>query len=72
MVALLSWVVTPQIGPYGEVHRKQPESPKFVLSLPKQVLMERYTRNSLSPLNYHKNIIRITSSYHNIHIMFID
>jgi hypothetical protein len=28
MVALLSRVVTPQIGPYREVLRKQPESPK--------------------------------------------
>jgi hypothetical protein len=28
MVALLSQVVTPQIGPYGEVLRKQLESPK--------------------------------------------
>jgi hypothetical protein len=28
MVALLSQVVTPQTGPYGEVLRKQPESPK--------------------------------------------
>jgi hypothetical protein len=28
MVALLSQVVTPRIGPYGEVLRKQPESPK--------------------------------------------
>jgi hypothetical protein len=28
MVALLSWVVTPQTGPYGEVLTKQPESPK--------------------------------------------
>jgi hypothetical protein len=28
MVALLSRVVTPQIGPYGEVLRKQPEFPK--------------------------------------------
>jgi hypothetical protein len=28
MVALLSWVVTPQTGPYGEVLRKHPESPK--------------------------------------------
>jgi hypothetical protein len=28
MVALLSWVVTPQTGPYGEVLRKQPESPR--------------------------------------------
>jgi hypothetical protein len=50
MAALLSRVVTPQIGPYGEVLRK----------------------NGLSPLKYHTVIIRITSSYHNIHIMFID
>jgi hypothetical protein len=28
MVALLSRVVTQQTGPYGEVLRKQPESPK--------------------------------------------
>jgi hypothetical protein len=28
MVALLSGVVTPRSGPYGEVLRKQPESPK--------------------------------------------
>jgi hypothetical protein len=28
MVALLSRVVTPQTGAYGEVLRKQPESPK--------------------------------------------
>jgi hypothetical protein len=28
MVVLLSRVVTPQTGPYGEVLRKQPESPK--------------------------------------------
>jgi hypothetical protein len=28
MVALLSLVVTPRTGPYGEVLRKQPESPK--------------------------------------------
>jgi hypothetical protein len=28
MVALLSRVVTPQTGPYGEVLMKQPESPK--------------------------------------------
>jgi hypothetical protein len=28
MVALLSQVVTPQTGPYGEVLRKQPKSPK--------------------------------------------
>jgi hypothetical protein len=28
MVALLSRVVTPQTGPYGEVLRKQPESPE--------------------------------------------
>jgi hypothetical protein len=31
MVALLSQVVTPQIGPYGEVLRKQPESPKVII-----------------------------------------
>jgi hypothetical protein len=42
------------------------------MSLPKQVLTERYSENSLSPLKYHKNIVGITSSYHNIHIMFID
>jgi hypothetical protein len=42
MVALLSRVVTPQTGPYGEVLRK----------------------NGLSPLKYHKIIIRITLSYH--------
>jgi hypothetical protein len=28
MVVLLSWVVTQQTGLYGEVLRKQPESPK--------------------------------------------
>jgi hypothetical protein len=28
MVALLSRVVTPRIGPYGEVLRKHPEFPK--------------------------------------------
>jgi hypothetical protein len=28
MVALLSWVVTPQTGPYGEALRKEPEPPK--------------------------------------------
>jgi hypothetical protein len=28
MVAMLSRIVTPQTGPYGEVLRKQPESPK--------------------------------------------
>jgi hypothetical protein len=28
MVELLSRVVTPQTGPYGEVLRKQPEPPK--------------------------------------------
>jgi hypothetical protein len=28
MVALLSRVVTPQTGPYGEVLRKDPEPPK--------------------------------------------
>jgi hypothetical protein len=28
MVALLSRVVTPQTGPYGEVLKKQPVSPK--------------------------------------------
>jgi hypothetical protein len=31
------------------------------LSLPKQVLMERYSGNSLSPLKYHNIIIGITS-----------
>jgi hypothetical protein len=30
MVALLSWVVTPQTGPYGEVFRKEPEPPKVI------------------------------------------
>jgi hypothetical protein len=30
MVALLSRVVTPQTGPYGEVLRKQPEPPKVI------------------------------------------
>jgi hypothetical protein len=30
MVALLSRAVTPQTGPYGEVLRKQPESPKVI------------------------------------------
>jgi hypothetical protein len=29
MVALLSRVVTPQTGPYGEVLKKQPESLKY-------------------------------------------
>jgi hypothetical protein len=35
-------------------------------SLNEQVLTERYSGNSLSPLEYHKinNIIRITVSYH--------
>jgi hypothetical protein len=35
-------------------------------SLNEQVLMERYSRNSLSPLRYHKFIIiiKITTSYH--------
>jgi hypothetical protein len=28
MVALLSWVVTPQIGPYREALRKEPKPPK--------------------------------------------
>jgi hypothetical protein len=28
MVVLLSWVVTQRTGPYGEVLKKQPESPK--------------------------------------------
>jgi hypothetical protein len=32
MVALLSRVVTPQTGPYGEVLRKQPEPPKESLN----------------------------------------
>jgi hypothetical protein len=31
MVALLSWVVTPQTGPYEEVLRKQPEPPKVII-----------------------------------------
>jgi hypothetical protein len=30
MVALLSRVVTPQTGPYGEVLRKEPEPPKII------------------------------------------
>jgi hypothetical protein len=28
IVALLSWVVTPRTGPYGEALMKQPKSPK--------------------------------------------
>jgi hypothetical protein len=34
MVALLSRVVTPQIGPYGEVLRKEPEPPKVITRTP--------------------------------------
>jgi hypothetical protein len=30
MVALLSQVVTPQTGPYGEALKKQPEPPKVI------------------------------------------
>jgi hypothetical protein len=33
-------------------------------SLNEQVLTERYSGNNLSPLKYHKIIIRITLSYH--------
>jgi hypothetical protein len=31
MVPLLSRVVTPQTGPYGEALRKQPEPPKVII-----------------------------------------
>jgi hypothetical protein len=34
MVALLSWVVTPQTGPYVEVLRKEPERPKVITRTP--------------------------------------
>jgi hypothetical protein len=34
MVALLSQVVTPQIGPYGEALRKEPEPPKVITRTP--------------------------------------
>jgi hypothetical protein len=34
MVAMLSRVVTPQTGPYGEVLRKQPEPPRVITMTP--------------------------------------